>query len=114
MRCETPNGERDNLLREVAYVPGVAENLFLVKKATSVGSKVVFDGKACEVSMDGEVMLRAEENAEGMSVIYQSKPTWCLLVREAESLVLWHRRLGHAGYESLAKTVGGGKSGVWK
>jgi hypothetical protein len=26
-----------------------------------------------------------------------------LLVREVESLELWHRRLGHKGYENLAK-----------
>ncbi|GAQ93615.1 Retrotransposon protein with reverse transcriptase and integrase domains [Klebsormidium nitens] len=59
--------------------------------------------------MDREVVLQAEENAEGMSVVCQPKPTWedtCLLVREAESPVLWHRRLGHAGYESLAKLRG--------
>ncbi|GAQ91313.1 hypothetical protein KFL_007630035 [Klebsormidium nitens] len=65
LRCETPKGEQVNLFREVAYVPGVAENLFSVKKATSVGAEVVFRGKVCEVSMDGEVVFRAEENAEG-------------------------------------------------
>ncbi|GAQ93437.1 hypothetical protein KFL_015300015 [Klebsormidium nitens] len=45
-----------------------------------------------------------------MPVICQPKATWedtCLLVREAESPVLWHRRLGHAGYENLAKMVEG-------
>ncbi|GAQ92534.1 putative retrotransposon protein with integrase and Ribonuclease H-like domains [Klebsormidium nitens] len=110
LRCETPEGEQVNLLREVAYVPGVAENLFSVKKATAVGAEVVFRGKVCEVSTDVEVVLRAEENAESMSVVCQPKPTWedtCLLVREAESPVLWHRRLGHAGYKSLAKMVEG-------
>ncbi|GAQ93414.1 hypothetical protein KFL_015100010, partial [Klebsormidium nitens] len=111
LRCETPSGERVNLLREVAYVPGVAENLFSVKKATAVGAAVVFVGEVCEVSVDGEIVLRAEENVEGISVVCQPKSTWedtCLLVREAESPVLWHRRLGHAGYESLAKMVEGG------
>ncbi|GAQ93544.1 hypothetical protein KFL_016370010 [Klebsormidium nitens] len=110
LRCETPEGEQVILLRKVAYVPGVAENLFSVKKATAVGAEVVFHGKVCEVSMDGEVVLRAEKNAEGMPVVCQPKTTWedtCLLVREAESPVLWHRRLGHAGYESLAKMVEG-------
>ncbi|GAQ92417.1 Transposon-like protein with integras and ribonuclease H-like domains [Klebsormidium nitens] len=68
LRCETPSGERVNLLCEVAYVPGVAENLFSVKKAAAVGAEVVFRGEVCELSMDGEVMLRAEENVEGMSV----------------------------------------------
>lgn len=28
-----------------------------------------------------------------------------LLVKEVESLVLWHWRLGHPGYESLTKMV---------
>ncbi|GAQ93501.1 hypothetical protein KFL_015840020 [Klebsormidium nitens] len=75
---------------------------------THSGERVTFS--VCEVSMDGEVMLRAEENAEGLSVICQPTATWedtCLLVKEAESPVLWHRRLGHAGYESLAKMVEG-------
>ncbi|GAQ92324.1 Reverse transcriptase [Klebsormidium nitens] len=60
LQCETPEGEQVNLLREVAYVPGVAENLFSVKKATAVGAEVVFRGKVCEVSMDGQVVLRAK------------------------------------------------------
>ncbi|GAQ91958.1 hypothetical protein KFL_008910020 [Klebsormidium nitens] len=43
-----------------------------------------------------------------MSIVCQPKATWedtCLLVREAETPVLWYRRLGHAGYERLAKMV---------
>ncbi|GAQ92818.1 Ribonuclease H-like superfamily protein with integrase and retrovirus zinc finger-like domains [Klebsormidium nitens] len=89
----------------------VSENLFSVKKATALGAEVVFRGKVCEVFMDGEVVFQAEENAEGISMGCQPKPTWedtCLLVREAESPVLWHRRLGHAGYENLSKMVEGG------
>ncbi|GAQ92267.1 hypothetical protein KFL_009610020 [Klebsormidium nitens] len=82
LRCGTPSEERVNLLREVAEV--------------------------CEVYMDREVMLRAEENAKEISVICQPRATWedtCLHVREGETPVLWHRRLEHAGYESFAKRV---------
>ncbi|GAQ93208.1 hypothetical protein KFL_013600025 [Klebsormidium nitens] len=76
LRCETSTGERLNFLQEVAYVPDVTENLFSVKKATAVGAEVVFRGEVCEMSTDGEVMLRAEDNAEGMSVICQPRATW--------------------------------------
>ena len=35
--------------------------------------------------------------------------------KEAESPELWHRRLGHAGYESLAKMVEGSMvRDVWR
>ena len=108
---DAPSGERVNLLCDVAYVPGVAENLFSVRKATMVGAEVVFKGEVCQVFVDKEIMLRAEETADGMFVVCQPKASWeetCLLVKEAESPVLWHRRLGHAGYESLAKMVEGG------
>ena len=111
LRCKTPSGERTNLLREVAYVPGVAENLFSVRKATMVGAEVVFKGEICQAFMGTEVLLRAEETADGIFVVCQPRATGeetCLLVKEAESPELWHRRLGHAGYESLAKMVEGG------
>ena len=82
-----------------------------------VGAEVVFRGEVCQVFVDGEIMLRAEETADGMFVVCQPKATWedtCLLVREPESPELWHRRLGHAGYKSLAKMVEGGLvRGVW-
>ena len=112
LRCKTPSGERTNLLREVAYVPGVAENLFSVRKATMVGAEVVFKGEVCQVFMGNEVVFRAEETADGIFVVCQPRRATgeetCLLVKEAESPELWHRRLGHAGYESLAKMVEGG------
>ncbi|GAQ92495.1 putative retrotransposon protein with integrase and ribonuclease H-like domain [Klebsormidium nitens] len=111
LRCEMHSGERVNLSVRCLRPGCGVEQVCSVKKATAVvGAEVVFRGVVCEVSMDGEVMLRAEENAEGLSVICQPSATWedtCLLVREAESPVLWHRRLGHAENESLAKMVEG-------
>ena len=76
LRCMTPSGERINLLRDVAYVPGVAENLFSVRKATMVGAEVVFRGEVCQVFVDGVIMLRAEETADGMFVVCQPKASW--------------------------------------
>ncbi len=41
LQCLTPIGERVNTLREVMFVPGVAENLFSVSRATELGAKFV-------------------------------------------------------------------------
>jgi len=105
LRCLTPVGERVNTLREVMFVPGVAENLFSVSKATELGAEFIFKRGVCQVFMRNEVVLRVEQKG-GLFAICQPRLSWrdsCMLVREAESPELWHRRLGHEGYENLAK-----------
>jgi hypothetical protein len=57
LRCLTPVGERINTLREVMFVPGVAENLFSVSRATKLGAEFVFKRGVCQVFMRNEVML---------------------------------------------------------
>jgi hypothetical protein len=87
------------------FVPGVAENLFSVSRAIELGAEFVFKRGVCQVFMRNEVVLRVEQKG-GLFTICQPRLSWrdpCLLVREAESPELWHRRLGHEGYENLAK-----------
>ena len=105
IRCTTPTGEQINTLREVMYVPGVAENLFSVSRATELGAKFVFKQDVCQVFMGTDLVLQAKQQG-GLFAICQSGMTGdntCFLVKDAESPELWHRRLGHAGYEKLAK-----------
>jgi hypothetical protein len=105
LRCLTPIGERVNTLREVMFVPGVTKNLFSMSRATELGAEFVFKQGVCQVFMRNEVVLRAEQKG-GLFAICQPGLSWrdsCLLVREAQSPKLWHRRLGHKGYENLAK-----------
>jgi hypothetical protein len=89
------------------FVPGVAENLFSVSRATELGAEFVFQRGVCQVFMRNEVVLQAEEKG-GLFAIFQPRLSWrnsCLLVKETESPELWHRRLGHEGYENMAKIV---------
>ncbi len=60
LRCLTPVGEWVNTLHEVMFVPGVAENLFSVSKATELGAEFVFQRGVCQVFMKNEVVLQAE------------------------------------------------------
>jgi hypothetical protein len=61
LRFLTLVGERINTLREVMFVPGVAENLFSVSRATELGAEFVFKRGVCQVFMRNEVVLRAEQ-----------------------------------------------------
>jgi hypothetical protein len=57
LRCLTPIGERVNTLRDVMFVPGVAENLFFVSRAIELGAEFVFKWGVCQVFMRNEVVL---------------------------------------------------------
>ncbi|GAQ93102.1 hypothetical protein KFL_012990020 [Klebsormidium nitens] len=108
LRCLTPTGVRVNTLLDVLYVPGVVDNLFSVTRATDVGVVLGFKRDVCQGFLNGEIIFRAEQGL-GLFEVCEAEPDVdaCMLVREAETAELWHRRLGHAGYEGLAKMVEG-------
>jgi hypothetical protein len=54
LRCVTPDGEHVVTLKEVYYIPGVAVNLFLVRRATEKGAEVYLSKERCSVKYEGE------------------------------------------------------------
>jgi hypothetical protein len=86
-------------------VPGAAANLFSMKLATNRGAEVVMSWGMCYIKDKGEVTVQAKE-VGGLLVVMESKRSVGFLAKEPETAELWHRRLGHAGYESLAKLAG--------
>ncbi|GAQ88504.1 hypothetical protein KFL_004340110 [Klebsormidium nitens] len=108
LRCLTPTGVRVNTLLDVLYVLGVVENLFSVTRATDAGVVLGFKRGVCQGFLNGEIIFRAEQGM-GLFEVCEAEPDVdaCMLVRQAKTAELWHRRLGHAGCESLAKMVEG-------
>jgi transposase InsO family protein len=128
LQCATPTEESLVTLQNVMYVPGVAANLISVSKATEVAT-VLFKENSCELEVDGEVVLVARkvkgiyivdraENARSPKMVHEGAfsemmrregaapgEDACFLVRKPETAELWHQRMGHAGYENLAKMV---------
>ena len=93
-------------MQNVNYVPGVAANLVSVSKATEAGANAVFVGDRCQLEIDVEVVLEARKS-KGIYVINRAETDACFLVAKPETAELWHRRMGHAGNENLAKMVQG-------
>jgi hypothetical protein len=109
LECMTPADPLTNTLQDVLLVPGVAENLLSVAKATEKGATFFFEGAACTVKADGQTVMQVEREGR-LFVVRQPEAhaeDTCLLVRAAETPELWHRRLGHAGFETLAKMAEG-------
>ena len=59
LRCELPSGEQVVTLKNVLYIPGVAANLFSIKKATKAGAEFHFTDKMCKVTLREEMVMQA-------------------------------------------------------
>jgi hypothetical protein len=62
------------------------------------------------VKVQGRIVLQADKCGR-LYPVRQTAASWedtCLLVRAAETPELWHKRLGHAAFKTLAKMTEGG------
>ena len=92
----------DLMLKDVLCVPGALANLFSVKQATSNGATITFeDDKGIVRDEMGNVLLEATSRGGLYCITAQPKIEQALVVTETAEL--WHRRLGHLGYDNLGK-----------
>ena len=61
LRCELPTGVRVITLNKVMFIPGIAANLFSVKKATKAGAEFRFTDDLCE-AQHGETRWRSKRS----------------------------------------------------
>jgi hypothetical protein len=106
LRCVTPDGEQVVTLKEVYYIPGVAVNLFSVRRATEKGAEVYLSKERCYVKYEGKVVMQAK-GVKGLWFVEEAERDYSFLTKEKETAKLWHRRFGHARFENLAKLAEG-------
>ena len=99
-------------LTDVLYIPGAADNLLSVSQATKRGFSFSFNDTDCQISKDNQMI--ATGHADTTSSIYHLASR-CLepgsaahamttaYAARVDTPQLWHRRLGHLGYDNLAK-----------
>jgi hypothetical protein len=103
LECRLPSGNTAiNTLTNVLYIPGAAASLFSVKRATAQGAKVTIEDDKSIVQIGERVIMQAWESAD-LWVLDTVEGPRSFLTKEPETAVLWHRRMGHAGFENLAK-----------
>jgi len=107
-----PNPNNIIKLVDVLFMPGAADNLLSISQATQRGINFAFNATDCRISMDNQLIAIGHANTS--SNIYHL-PSNCLkpgsaahamttaYTARADTPELWHRRLGHLGYDNLAK-----------
>lgn len=99
-------------LTDVLYIPNAADNLLSVSQATKRGFNFSFTKTKCQISKDNQMI--ATGHADPSSSIYHLashslKPNFAAhamttaYASRAPTPHLWHRRLGHLGYDNLSK-----------
>jgi len=96
---------KDLMLKDVLCVPGALANLFSVKQVTSNGATITFeDDKGIVRDEMGNVLMEATSRGGLYCITVKPKIEQALVVTETAEL--WHRRLGHLGYDNLVKLPG--------
>lgn len=115
VRIKTSNGFK--LIRDVLYVPDLSANLISVSALTSIGLKVNFFEKTCQIIGAGGKLLLSGNQGNGLYKLvcdpsfYANFPIQsefcCLTLHDVKSNLteadLWHRRLGHLNFEYMKK-----------
>lgn len=99
-------------LTDVLYMPAAADNLLSVSQASQKGIHFIFNRTGCEISLDNQMIATGYTDTASNTYLLASR---CLEPGSAAHAIttaysaradtpnLWHRRLGHLGYDNLAK-----------
>lgn len=92
-------------LHHVLVLPGVAPNLFSIRKASSRGYHVEFHANHALVKKGGRVHMRGEVNGK-LYVLSTSDSTGAGMIAASRTKEeTWHRRFAHLGATTMAHTA---------
>lgn len=110
-------GPRQRLVifKSVLHVPGFHSTLLSVGRILAHKGKVTFAGRDCTVTYNRQRLLHGQLQRTGrrpnlfvlkdVEVLHADSVGAAAAVDPVSNAQLWHRRLGHLGYKSLAKVV---------
>lgn len=105
------NGEQIKV-SDVLHVPNLTANLLSVCKIVNSGNSVLFDKTGCTIRNAGNQIV-AKCKAENGVYKFRGSGEACMLSRaNADTVVTWHRRLGHIGYQNLLTMKNGAVDGM--
>jgi hypothetical protein len=85
------------------YCPDMAMNLLSVSSLCDLGLTVIFTANKCTI-MKGKksILIAGRENNLYTIEVNESQNTACYVKDSSELTELWHRRMGHLNYRSVA------------
>ncbi|KAG8492199.1 hypothetical protein CXB51_009896 [Gossypium anomalum] len=99
----TPSGNK--LIPNVLFVPEIDRNLLSIAQLLEKGYAVVFKGKECQISDQKGSILMTVPMSDKSFVVDWNKDLESAYAASIEESKLWHQRLGHANYRSMARMI---------
>lgn len=99
-------------INEVLHVPDLVANLLSVSKIVDKGNTVIFDRNGCTIKNDRNEAIANCKPKNGVYKFTNEINETCMLNRQNESALLWHRRLGHVNFETMKKMRDIGVQGI--
>ena len=122
VKLRVANGEgkfSDVVLRDVLFAPDAMANIISVRKITSAGGLVNFNGNTFTISSgNGKVLaegLQSSGNIYLLKTVSIEPSEYLQAIIEngkKETVELWHRRLGHLNLESIRRMSKGPVFGI--
>lgn len=88
--------------QDALLVDGLKHNLLSVSQICDQGHKVVFSTKDCEIRnyASGKLLEKGVRTPDDIDILNNIQENKCYVSHTYESW-LWHKRLGHTGFENL-------------
>ncbi|KAG8472383.1 hypothetical protein CXB51_035319 [Gossypium anomalum] len=95
----------NKIISNVLLVPEIDRNLLSIAQLVEKGYTVVFKGNECQISDPSGSMLMSVAMTEKSFVVDWNKGFDNAYAVSSEDSKLWHQRLGHANFKSMAQMV---------
>ncbi|KAJ0771566.1 putative RNA-directed DNA polymerase [Helianthus annuus] len=104
-----PSGssKKELTLRDVYHVPGMRKNLISVPQMTEEGNYVLFGPKDVKVFKEFETSSIPILQGRKTETVYvlNAESAYVEKAKGKQTADLWHKRLGHVGFDKLGRTV---------
>lgn len=102
--------DRKVRIKNILHVPELKANLLSVFKIVSQGNTVVFNADGCTI-YDNDNEIVAFCKPENGVYVLRANEQMCMMSKNTESALTWHKRLGHLNYPYMkllrdSKSVG--------
>ncbi|KAG8490019.1 hypothetical protein CXB51_016093 [Gossypium anomalum] len=95
----------DKIIKNVLLVPEIDRNLLSIAQLLEKGYSVVFKGQECQITDPNGSSLMTVTMSDKCFEVDWSGDSHSAHTASTEDTKLWHQRLGHANFKSIARMV---------
>lgn len=99
-------------IQDVLFVPDLGSNLIAISLLEEKGYRVQFAKGRCMVLNERGTVIASATQCNQLYVLDTEECSAMAASDESKSMELWHKRLGHLGYDNVQKLIDGMVTGI--